>query len=51
MWSLKNLTCLFALDAHDGWVKALAVKDKTLYSGSFDFHIKVKNIIDIKIKK
>eukprot|EP00026_Physarum_polycephalum_P009536 Phypoly_transcript_09664.p1 GENE.Phypoly_transcript_09664~~Phypoly_transcript_09664.p1 ORF type:complete len:234 (+),score=14.68 Phypoly_transcript_09664:518-1219(+) len=40
VWSLKNLTCLFALDAHEGWVKALAVKDKTLYSGSFDFHIK-----------
>lgn len=38
------MSCLFALDAHQGWVKSIVLKDKSLFSGSFDFHIKVSNI-------
>lgn len=35
------MSCLFTIDAHDGWVKDLVVKDKSLYSGAFDHLIKV----------
>ncbi len=39
------MSCLFALYSHDGWVKSVVIKDKTLYSGSFDSHIKVSKRI------
>jgi hypothetical protein len=42
MWSLKYMSCLFTIEAHDGWVKTLAIRDKSLYSGAFDYLVKVK---------
>lgn len=39
------MSCLFTIDAHDGWVKTLVVKDKVLFSGAFDYLIKVMFVI------